>query len=106
MNLAELGAVTTVITGTMAGATAAHDQKAGWAAILFAVGGFAVSFGFALVSMKVADIALGRATRAGQKESVCGIAFELLYLLTPLFSIAAAVATVVFLTLMVLRLTQ
>lgn len=103
MTLAELGAVMTIIVGSFTGACAAHSEKAGWLTALFAIGGFLVGIAFALASMKLANAALNRSIQpVGQRDTARSIAFGLLYCITPLLSMAAAGATTVFLTIIIL----
>ncbi|MDB6006192.1 MAG: hypothetical protein JWR15_3179 [Prosthecobacter sp.] len=107
MNLAELGAVMTVLTSTIAGTAAALDQKAGWATVFFAVVGFVVGLVSALVVLKLAYRALSRTIpppgRSGTVGSIASLAF---YCLSPILSITAAATTTVLLTTGVLRLSN
>ena len=103
MNFAELGAVTAILVGTMAGAAAAHDHQAGWSVALFAAGGLAIGTGFAFAGTKLAYAALRRSTRPqGERETAGSMAFTILYILTPILAICAAGATAAWLTALVL----
>jgi hypothetical protein len=107
MNLAELGALVTIVTGTAAGCIAAHEHAAGWATLLFAGGGLAVGAVFAFAATKLAYAALHRAIRPpGQRETTVSIAFGILYFLIPLLSMIAAGTTVEIMTVMLLDLNK
>jgi hypothetical protein len=107
MNLVELGAVVTIITGTAAGAITAHEREAGWSTLLFAVGGLAVGAVFAFAATKLGYAALNRARRPpGQRETTVSVIFGILYLLTPLVSIVAAGTAAEIMTVMLLDLNK
>jgi len=107
MNLAELGALVTIATGTVAGGIAAHEHQAGRATILFAAGGLAVGAVFGFAAAKLGGAALNRTLRpTGQRPATARIAFGILYFLIPLFSMVAAGATAEIMTVMLLNLNK
>lgn len=101
MNFAELGAVVTVLSSSIAGAAFAHSQNAGWFSLLFAVGGLGVGVVVALAFGKLAFAALFSA-KAG---FVKGVLF-FTYCLLPLASIGVGILATFLLTGAVLRLFQ
>ena len=107
MNLAELGAVVTIATGTAAGGIAAHEHQAGRATILFAVGGLAVGAVFGFAATKLGSAALNRTHRStGPPYATARITFGLLYFVIPLLFMVAAGVTTEIMTVMLLDLTK
>jgi hypothetical protein len=98
MNLAELGAVVTVISSGVAGGMMAHSQHAGWMSIIFAVVGLVLGILIALLFGKLAFTAL-----FSHKTGLVGGVLFGLYCLLPLVSIAVGVVTTFFLTATILH---
>jgi len=98
MNLAELGAVLTVISAGIVGGLAAHDQHAGWTSLFFAAGGLILGICIAHAFGRLAFAVLDRSG-----SGFAGFAFCVLYFLIPPISIFAAIIATLALTSAILR---
>jgi uncharacterized membrane-anchored protein len=108
LNWADLCSLLTVFMSTLTGVVAAHDQKAGWWAVIsFAVVGFLLGYAFAFLGSKLAYAALHRSLLPrGQRETVASISYGFLYMLVPFVFVCVASAATVLFTIGVLRLFQ
>jgi hypothetical protein len=103
LNWSDLCSLLTVLFGGIAGAAAAHDQKASWFVVaLFAIGGLLLGRAFAFGASKLAYFALARSSSpAGERPG-----YTFLYLAVPILSLFAAATSVVLLSIEVLSFFQ
>ena len=107
MTLAELGSFIAIVTGIFAGVGVARENDLGWPTIFFALGGFVVGLAVALPALKLSHVVLHRSiTPAGERATFASIAYGFAYFIMPVVSMLAAGAATVFLSVVVLRLTQ
>ncbi len=107
LNVADLGALLAIVAGGLAGVGAAREQGVGWPVVFFAFLGLLVGLAVGVGGSKLAYAALARASaRHGQRDTLGNYAFGCFYMLTPLFSIAAASAATIGLTVVILSFTK
>jgi hypothetical protein len=87
MNWADLSFVATPLVCALSAGTAASEAKMGWFSLLFAVGGFAIGYGFGVLARRLGLLMLF----AGCKQTRSIVTFGLLmaYMLVPMFVMIA-----------------
>lgn len=98
MNLADLGAVLTVLCCGLTAAFAAYGQHAGWWALLFAAGGLLFGLPLALVFGRLAYAVLHRSG-----SGIIGVLCFVLYLLLPLVAVSTSIVATLFLSSILLH---
>src|SRR5437660_2280644 len=97
LNLADFGMLLATVVGAFAGVGAARERGIGWPVMVFALLGLIVGAAIGIAGNKLSYAALSRCSApTGQRETARNYAFALLYLLSPLLSMAAAAAATVF----------
>ena len=101
MNWADLSFVATPMICALSAGAAAADAKMGWFSILFAVGGFAIGYGFGMAARWLGLLMLF----AGGKQSRSIVTFGLLmaYMLVPMFVMVAGFGATAFLATWIAR---
>ena len=87
MNWADLSFVATPLICALSAGTAASEAKMGWYSLLFAVGGFAIGYGFGMVARWLGLLMLFAGGK--QTRSIVTFAMLMAYMLVPMFVMIA-----------------